>query len=249
MNLIRLPLEGVSNARELGGYPCLKGFTKYKSFLRTDDLSRLTEKDIQTLLAYGITSVIDLRSKSELLKLPNPFADGVKGINYINIPLMNDDVASPDFTRLVLDNAEGYLKQAYIDMINNSQRAVCDIFRFIAGQNEGCTVFHCTAGKDRTGIIAALLLGLAGVSHADILANYAVSYIYLRENKPFVEGLSSFSRALMYSNIENFEPALELVEEHYKGYEQYLLKTGLTKDELQKIYQRLVNEVAQSKTL
>ena len=246
INLIRLPLEGVSNARELGGYPCLKGFTKYKSFLRTDDLSRLTEKDVQTLLAYGVTSVIDLRSKSELLKLPNPLADRVREVNYINIPLMNDEVASPDFTRLVLDNAEGYLKQAYIDMINNSQRAVYDIFRFIAEQNKGCILFHCTAGKDRTGIIAALLLGLAGVSRADILANYVVSYIYLRENKPFVEGLSSFSRALMYSNIENFEPALDLIEKHYHGYEQYLLTTGLTKSELLTIYQRIVDEVTQN---
>jgi len=238
-NLIRIPLEGAFNVRELGGYPVSGGATSFHKFLRADDLGRLTERDIQTLLDYGVIAVIDLRSGAELRNLPNPFAT-LETVEYVNLPLMSDAAAAPDLTRVMADVPEDYLKQAYIEMLVNSQMVIAEIFRFIARHPDGCVLFHCAAGKDRTGVIAALLLGLAGVARADILANYSLTHTYLRENRAMMDVSEQFPRALMYSLIEYMEPALDLIEKQYDGFAHYLSAIGVSEDEMQVIKRKLV---------
>ncbi len=241
VNFARLPLEGAYNVRELGGYPCGGGCTKWRAFLRADDLGRLTQRDIELLMAYGLVAVIDLRSASELRALPDPFAQDSR-VLYINIPLMNEDVnPNPDLMKTSerIDRP-GYLIDAYQEMLVSSKPAIKRIFEFIAGQKPGCVLYHCAGGKDRTGVLSALLLGVAGVGDADILANYSVTYTYLRQNKEMMKLSGTYPPSVMYSLVEYMEPALEMIRAQHGGFENYLLSTGLSAKTVDEVKQRMV---------
>ena len=90
-NWVRLPLVFASNVRELGGYPVEEGGqTAYHRFLRADDISELSESDVQFLLRYGVTSVLDLRSDGEVCRKPDVLA-GVSGVLWKNVPFLRGE--------------------------------------------------------------------------------------------------------------------------------------------------------------
>lgn len=106
-------------------------------------------------------------------------------------------------------------------------------------------LFHCSAGKDRTGIISAVLLGAAGVSAADILANYEVTYTYIREN-PVIARLSRSAperRAQLYSLREYMEGALDYVARERGGFAKYLTDLGVSPDCLRAIRERFIESL------
>src|SRR5690606_18188190 len=102
---------------------------------------------------------------------------------------------------------------------------------------EGCVLFHCRVGKDRTGVLAMLLLGLAGVEKKDIVANYEVSYTKL-ESLHDVE--STLPNNYLYSIPEYIMQGINYIMDNYNSYENYLLSTGLTEEILTQIRKRLV---------
>ncbi len=172
-NYIRLPLKNAYNVRDLGGYPCDGGVTGWRAFIRADGLERLDETDILFLREYGVKTVIDLRSDDELKTAPDP--EGLRAFtDYFNIPLIPG--AAADITKHVPNTPSGFLSEFYLLIFKNGHGALHTVMEAIAGAREGGILFHCAAGKDRTGIIAALLLGLAGVAQADILSNYEITY-------------------------------------------------------------------------
>ena len=232
----RLPLEGAYNVRELGGQPCPGGATNFGAFLRGDDLSHLTETDIAFLLEYGLVAVIDLRSAGELAVAKDPFAQDAR-VNYANISFMGENVST---AAADIPMEENYLQQAYLGMLETAQAEIVAAFTFIAAQKPGCVLFHCTGGKDRTGVLAALLLGLAGVAEEDILANYQTTYTFLRRNKELVGGANGYPESVMYSLPAYMEPALALIKEKYGTTENYLLTAGASPEVLASVKARLV---------
>ena len=155
----RLPMEKAYNVRELGGYAARGGsVTKYHQFLRTDNLTDITEEDKNFLLAYGLQAVIDLRGREETLIYPNPFREHPM-VSYINLPFITDSVLD---MRAVKE--KGFQPaEFYINLVEYKEM-VARLFRFILEHVDGCVLFHCQAGKDRTGILAMLLLGICDVS-------------------------------------------------------------------------------------
>ena len=116
----------------------------------------------------GITTVVDLRSKEEIERKPDPLAQE-PGIRYLHCPLAGDGrVPAPDEVPL-----------SYMEMADGTGQ-MAGALRAIAEAPQA-VLFHCTAGKDRTGVVTALLLWLAGVSEEDILADYIVSGPYLQQ--------------------------------------------------------------------
>ena len=116
----------------------------------------------------GITTVVDLRSKEEIERKPDPLAQEL-GIRYLHCPLAGDGrVPAPDEVPL-----------SYMEMADGTGQ-MAGALQAIAEAPQA-VLFHCTAGKDRTGVVAALLLWLAGVSEEDILADYIVSGPYLQQ--------------------------------------------------------------------
>lgn len=242
-NYVRLPLKNAYNVRDLGGYPCGGGMaTKWRSFLRADGLSELDSGDMEFLLDYGLTAVIDLRSENETLAQVNPFSKK-DGVSYINIPLISDKIA--DVTRLRdeeirLRDPDKMLGEFYLELLMHSKPAIKEIFEFIAGQDKGCIMFHCSAGKDRTGIVAMLLLGLAGASREDLTTNYEVSYIYTRQNPVFQLIADKHHPALLQSKPENIEACIDHVVDNYGSFYDYLLSAGLSPETLDGVRDKLL---------
>ena len=141
--------------------------------------------------------------------------------------------------------------QAYRDILSNAGSAFGEILRYLSQPNEPSPcVFHCTAGKDRTGLLAALLLSLAGVSDADMADEYALTDIGLaplRElfverllKNPVLEGDEAGVRNMVSSKRENMLASLEMIEKEFDGCEGYMRKwCGLGDDEIEVLRKRL----------
>ncbi len=150
-----LPLAGARNLRDLGGYPTVDGRrTRWRILFRADGLHRLEPEGRTALLAAGVRTVVDLRRDDESREHPNPFA-GVPEVRYARISLQ--DVPLEQLAEL------SSLEDVYRSILENGRAQVADVFRALFAPGALPGVFHCTAGKDRTGIIAALVLSAAGV--------------------------------------------------------------------------------------
>jgi protein-tyrosine phosphatase len=131
--------------------------------VRSDHLGHLTTSGRDALVAYGVVTVIDLRSASEVDNKPNPFA-GSTGPAYVHRAVIDDANM-----RQIGDSPDMF--ERYLAVLDNRQQAFRDIFDSVA-EADGAVLFHCYAGKDRTGLIAAMLLALAGVPPDHIAADY-----------------------------------------------------------------------------
>lgn len=168
-----IAIEGTHNIRDLGGYVTARGtLIPSRRFLRADCLHRLAPGGTDQLVDEGLSCVVDLRTTHEIAKAPSHF-ERLTDVEYVNIPLFDD--LSP----AALANADATydhpLVPFYIAALDTRGAAVREILTHIARVEEGAVLFNCTAGKDRTGIIAALLLGLAGVSDEDIIGDYTLT--------------------------------------------------------------------------
>jgi protein-tyrosine phosphatase len=176
-----IELDGVKNFRDLGGYATIHGTVAWGQLFRSDGLNRLTDADLDVVDALGIRTVIDLRTSREL-------AD-VGRFPVEKLPVAFHHVSVIDQTwheegREVGDDAVAFLSSAYRDMLRSGADRFAEALRLLALPQAGPVVFHCAAGKDRTGVLAALLLAALGVSDDDIVADYAMTrdgMIRLRE--------------------------------------------------------------------
>src|SRR5690625_1044157 len=245
-SLKRLPLENAYNIRELGGYPSENNqVTAFRQFLRGDDVARLSKADINYLINYGVTAVIDLRSSYEIEYAPNPLAQ-VDDINYLDVSLLPVDTDAfstvDNLTEVLAAYGEEILAKLYVDILTDEQENLRRIFEFIAKQ-DGCVLFHCAAGKDRTGVIAMLLLGLASVSRADIIANYMVTEIYNTEN-PYERVVNlpiELPESLLASNPKSIAAAYDFVMSTYGSFIDYLRAIKVPEATIETVKNKLIS--------
>ena len=236
----RLPLEGTVNTRELGGYPTTDGGrTAYRTFVRSDELSYITEDDADFLLDYGVSLVIDLRSVSYFENYPDRFLGNVPVINVPLFELLTEEDTNR-YNELV-NAGEFYIERTYDFVIANENR-IRECFEAMAAA-EGCVLFHCQIGKDRTGIVAALLMQLAGCDDYDIISNYMVSRVNLTRDDSYRatwnSELAPATRSQYESAVESGEYILQLIAER-GGARQFLLDCGVPSQDLDRICSRFV---------
>lgn len=170
-----LPLRGARNVRDLGGYAFEGGVTAKGVFLRADGLHALTETDIRALYEYGVRRVVDVRSTFEVEHQADPFQEQ-SAIQYFHVSLL-DQMNSSGFQ----GDTPQSLYELYRSLLDEAAPDLGQVMTLLAQQREGAALFHCSAGKDRTGVIAMLLLELAGVPDEAIIADYSISEIYMKE--------------------------------------------------------------------
>lgn len=185
-----IALPGVQNIRDLGGYATRDGLTtRWRRVLRGDGLHRLTPEGIAALNEEGLTSVIDLRSAAELEDDPNPYKDHAP-VTFYHKPVYDD--LAPALMATNEAGGDDPLVQFYLTALIERGDAMRDILQTLASAPEGPILFHCTAGKDRTGLVAALLLEVAGVDRETILADYSLTGEFIAD---LVEELLERTRA------------------------------------------------------
>ena len=206
-NLRRIPLTHAHNTRDLGGYATAAGrVTAWGRLYRSDNVGNLDAGEwAQMAGERGIATVIDLRSTAESQGSP---VNAPEGVTVVHHPLMGNLEGVPDLAQVgpeqaaqmaQAEGAERMLESMKLDYAKttyeNIDTAAAVLGAIVDGLPRGAVLFQCSAGKDRTGITAALVLWLAGVAREDIIADYQVSATY---NEPGInEKIRSLPPELM----------------------------------------------------
>jgi protein-tyrosine phosphatase len=237
-----LSWEGTYNVRDLGGYATQDGqHTRWHTLLRADKLDRLTAKGQQQLLDYGVRTILDLRYTPEVEMEPDVLANSPR-VNYLHIPLYElngDDGTLP----AVPDD----LEELYRLILDHRATQMARIIGALVEPGALPALFHCTAGKDRTGLVAALVLGALGVHSDTIVADYALSAEYLHVLFDELRRMarrngydSAWYDRLLLCQPEIMQHTLHYVDTHYGGARGYLLQGGMTPAQLDRLQTLLV---------
>ncbi|KAK2466023.1 hypothetical protein APHAL10511_001665 [Amanita phalloides] len=245
-------IQGVINVRDLGNLPstfCPGKVTKPNFLLRSAELSRITEDGEAQLKRLGITTVFDLRSDTEMLKYDAPIPV-IDGITIIQSPVFRTDDYSPQMMakryQLYASGKTEAFMELYSQILDHGGEAFGIILRHIRDNpNEGC-LFHCTAGKDRTGIVAALILKLAGVGNHAIAFDYSLTRVGREPARALIMSRLALEPIFASNNEaalnmftcrpETMSAFLELLDSKYGGVEQYLRQyVGFSDEDIAKV--------------
>jgi protein-tyrosine phosphatase len=240
-----LTWDGLLNVRDLGGHRTEDGGeTRYGAVVRADSLHQLTEDGWQSVVDYGIRTVIDLRMDEEREGDPPAGAP----IDLLHISLFDDDRAvfeEIDAAAEAAPDAASATREVYLLFLEHFKANVATAIRAIANAPEGGVVVHCMGGKDRTGLVTALVLALAGVDDEQIAADYALSEERLRPRHElwFAEAETEAERKRLERIAQT--PAASIVgvlhelERRYGSVEGYLRTAGVSDDDLARARARL----------
>lgn len=225
-----IPLSSVKNSRELGGYVAADG-RKVKSgvLLRTGRLSEISDEDITILKdTYKLEHIIDFRMSMEVQTLPDRDIDGAEyhHLDVIEITSFFSDVEMPDIDINKIDpfqmaeitiNSGMQNDRMYIGFLScdMGKKAFSDFFRIlISAQPDRAVLWHCTSGKDRTGIAAMLLLSALGVDEKTIIDDYLLTNVFNAER---IEGTKQVMRTKGYEDdfIDQAVLVFDAVDESY----------------------------------
>jgi len=237
----RLPLSGLMNVRDLGGFSVKGGATKFGVLVRSEVPSALSASDLEFLKEYGLKHVIDFRSENECMEIPDILSNE-DWITYINMPIY-DEMAAKGIS--VEKNKSFCWVDHYIRLIEHSKSWILDVLTAIE-KTDGCVLYHCATGKDRTGLITMALLGLCGVAEEDIIADYTVSSIYLKPfyNKLLDEGkVDSLDNPFFSTAPENMCHLIKYINSEYGDIPSYLNSCAISDTTLASLKRRLIQNL------
>ncbi|MBA2287971.1 MAG: tyrosine-protein phosphatase [Ktedonobacteraceae bacterium] len=236
----RLALEGCYNVRDIGGYETLDGrTTRWRTLLRADSLNGLSLESQRLLLAYPVRTIIDLRRTAELRRVPAIFATS-QAVRYVSISLLEDE-------RKVREVQS--LQMLYRLILETCQEPLKQILQLMATEDVFPCAVHCTVGKDRTGLITALLLSIANVPASTIANDYALSEQYLEPLFALLRaraaqdghGHDGESREwLTQARPETMLATLSYLEQQYGSVKEYVQSIGMTREQLERLRSILV---------
>ncbi|MBR4557826.1 MAG: tyrosine-protein phosphatase [Clostridiales bacterium] len=223
------------NCRELGGMPLTDGKTfRNGLFIRCGSPEWLKGNEVQEVKDYGVKTVIDLRAPEELAETGNPYQND-PDVKFYNIPLYN---GNPNDTKdATLDYIRTHtLGDYYVIIAEEMGSKLVDIMRLLLN-SESIVMFHCAHGKDRTGVVAALLYLICGASRENIILNYKVSYDYLKDFlAPAMAKMPDDLKHCLRSDAHNMETFLNYIDSKWDGdITKLLCANGLTRDEIEAI--------------
>jgi len=244
MRIERLPLKKLDNTRDLGGLPA-EGGKKIKNgkLLRSGRLYKLPDSTINALKAMGLETVVDMRIDVERGEYPSTIIDGV---NYVQLPLVCTATTGITHQKSMagtmlkeskrikteFGTADNYMASMYsIILFDGESQKKLRIFFDIILQNKRCILWHCNAGKDRTGIAAMLLEGLLGVDESVIIEDYVASKKFQHRKRllqrigltisPIPHRFKQILYALMDAKPQYIRGAIDAIKQKYGSIAEY----------------------------
>ncbi len=236
-----LPLEGASNVRDLGGLPVPGGRVRDGMVFRGAALSGLTVRDRAILAELGFRHVCDLRGRREAAEAPSALA-GLAGVKMHHLPIEPSVGAGlrdlQTTQRASGENIMAVLRQAYLAYALEWSHRYRALFALLT---DGPLLFHCSAGKDRTGFGAALILTALGVPYEAVREDYLVSNRLWRGEAALSEGLEEpAAAALLRVHGELLDAAFAAINEAFGSFDRYAaLQLGLDADGREKLRRAL----------
>ena len=269
-----IPVKGIVNARDLGGYGVQGGMhVQTGKLIRSAHLADATDADIAYLENLPTTLVLDFRTEVDLKGKADR---DVMGARYVNLPIdASGNLAANatekekkkitgrkkfDVKKIILfaafnEKAKSIAQEMYPNMLFDPkcQQQFADFFRLVLNNENGAIVFHCTQGKDRTGVASALLLAALGADRETIVADFdATNQVYEKEVKKYSRRVRFWGggeeeiavvKALLGANTDNFIRALNAVDRQFGSMENYLKdRMGLSDTELQILRDRYLEK-------
>ncbi len=229
-----VPLDGCANFRDLGGYRTGDGRQlRWSRVYRSDGLHELSTADIRRLRQeLGLRAIIDLRTPDEAgVEGPGSLAD--EPVRYHHVSLMNDARGT---ARRLPPGETFSMDRFYTAMLRDGMPQVRRVVELIA-HAEGPAVFHCAAGKDRTGVIAAVVLSLVGVDETQIVADYALSQravegirARLLRSRGYERMWNELPPETLHAHPETMQRTLDGVRESWGSMQDYAVAAGIDAD-------------------
>jgi protein-tyrosine phosphatase len=234
------------NVRDLGGHPTEDGGeTRFRAVVRADSVRGLTDAGWEALLSYGVRRIIDLRWHEELAEDPPRELP----VEVVHIPLLGrrDDGTGREIDALVRDARDPAVRRStmYLEFLRRYPQNFAAAVAAVGQAPEGAAVVHCAGGVDRTGLVSALLLRLAGVAPDHIANDYAASEAnWAARTAAWIadaeeEDEREFRRFLARMPPEAMLRVLETLEGEHGGVAGYLRASGIAEDDLEQARARL----------
>ncbi len=226
-------LDGCVNFRDIGGYATADGGRVRRGRLyRADGLNRLSDRDIDTLRALDVRTVVDLRTPSEAETRGNFPVDRLP-VTFVALPL-TDVLPAPE--ELPEWKETGFVAERYVEMVEGGRDAIAATFAAVAAAGAMPAVVHCSAGKDRTGILSALVLGFLGVPRHVIVDDYALSaeaMIALLERLKLeyadaVAEVERYAPAVISVSPQTMAAFLDTLEHEHGSFDELARSLGVT---------------------
>ncbi len=238
--------DGCLNVRDLGGFAVDGGETRFGSVVRADSVSQLTPAGWKELADYGVRTVLDLRGDQE--REDDPPRD--VPVEVLHVPFME---ASDEEWNEIAEELEALrtlpvaaaTRDAYLIFLERFRANVGAAVKAVAHAPEGGIVIHCVGGKDRTGLLTALLLYLAGVPVEEIAADYALSEERLRpRHEKWLAAAETDAEREQLERITQCPPEVIVevfaeLERRYGSIDGYLHAAGVSDEELELARARL----------
>ncbi len=253
-----IQLEGLPNTRDVGGMPAADGrFVKHGLLLRSGALCHATEGDLRVLLdVFNVRTVVDLRTEEERREHPDP-QDDMLGVRFVDAPALSAStfgitheggmLAAVKALRAVQKDPARVMMDVYPGMLLNqeSQRAFAQFFQAVAATGEGAVLWHCTVGKDRAGLAAALLQVVLGVPVDRIKADYQATNRYVEaRSQDIMDTLATYGLAdkleqsiqvLNSADPRFLQAAFDAVAAQYGSLDAYVRNAVGVTDELRDV--------------
>lgn len=232
-----LPLATSINLREMGGYPTEDGhFIAWHKLLRSGSLGHLAPEDGLELVHYGLQFDVDLRSNSEVSASPDKLPRAVR-YQHLSVYPFSDkrglfDKVGRRIRRLARGSQSGML-ETYLQMITDSHanQVFGTLFEILLAHDapNDAVLFHCTAGKDRTGVAAMMIEGVLGVPEAKIREDYLLTNLVLEDpqrmaNQELRHGANQFVNEMNAhgAEVENYDAVAAIVTSEYGDWTHYV---------------------------
>jgi protein-tyrosine phosphatase len=253
-----IELEGAVNVRDLGGLPAGDGAeTVHGRLVRSDNLQALSAEDVLKLVRdLGVRTVVDLRSPAEVTTEGPAPLDRVPDVRRAHHPVLAEGLGTNTVDEVILSGHEQDQSRypddpacgRYLGYLENSPGNVVAAIRSIA-RSEGAVMVHCAAGKDRTGVVVALVLSAVGVERAVVVADYAATserlvpvFERLSNSPTYASSLAGKPMESHRARPETMAAFLEQVDERHGGVHRWLAANGLADEDLNLLCVKLTGD-------